>query len=616
MSFLAPDRWRPAGLVLVACTLVPLGVAAQEDCEFVAPTRDMQFTTLTGGATITYVGSPHMLCRDDVEIWADSAVEYSAQGLQHLMGAVRFMDANGELNADEARYFPQQGRLQAHGHVFVQDTVQGFTIQNGNLVYLLVTDFRDEQQMTVTTAEDGLRPHAVLQMKPAARRPEVVEATPADSTAADSTAIAADSTPIGADSTTIGADSTGAAALAEAPVVLDPVAPDLPNPAETEPIATAPDELEEVEPGSPYIVDGDRIFIQGDGYFRATGNVEIERDSLNAFADSVEYDQVAGRILLQGSARVDGPTYDLVGGTITLGMDGDDIDQVQAVRDAVLTGEELVLTSPEIRIYLIDDLLQRLIAVMAPAAPEAVAADTSAARPLAEADDFELTADSIEVIAPGEALQRIFAGGTARSVSRARDSLNVDLLPEVARTDWLEGDTVIVTFVPVDTLDRVESVVDAAEGERLAADTAQSAYRIDKIVARGDARSLYRLPPADTTGVAGVDAPAVHYVLGDEIAIIMADGEVDYMEVTGQTRGMHLEPAPRVEDSLAAEAEPIDTATVGDTATASDTTTVGGSLPGTQPPDPSRAPDSPTRSSDGRPHVRESAATHHPGSGS
>jgi hypothetical protein len=297
-------------------------------------------------------------------------------------------------------------------------------------------------------------------------------------------------------------------------------------------------------------------------------------------------------------------------------MDGDDIDQVQAVHDAVLTGEELVLTSPEIRIYLIDDLLQRLIAVMAPAAPEAVAADTSAARPLAEADDFELTADSIEVIAPGEALQRIFAGGTARSVSRARDSLNVDLLPEVARTDWLEGDTVIVTFVPVDTLDRVESVVDAAEGEPLAADTAQSAYRIDKIVARGDARSLYRLPPADTTGVAGVDAPAVHYVLGDEIAIIMADGEVDYMEVTGQTRGMHLEPVPRVEDSLAAEAEPIDTATVGDTATASDTTTVGGSPPGTQPPDPSRAPDSPTRSSDGRPHVRESAATHHPGSGS
>ena len=472
MSFLALDRWRPAGLVLVACTLVPLGVAAQEDCEFVAPTRDMQFTTLTGGATITYVGSPHMLCRDDVEIWADSAVEYSAQGLQHLMGAVRFMDANGELNADEARYFPQQGRLQAHGHVVVQDTVQGFTIQNGNLVYLRVTDFRDEQQMTVTTAEDGLRPHAVLQMKPAARRPEVVEATPADSTAADST--------------TIGADSTGAAALAEAPVVLDPVAPDLPNPAETEPIATAPDELEEVEPGSPYIVDGDRIFIQGDGYFRATGNVEIERDSLNAFADSVEYDQVAGRILLQGSARVDGPTYHLVGGTITLGMDGDDIDQVQAVHDAVLTGEELVLTSPEIRIYLIDDLLQRLIAVMGPAAPEAVAADTSAARPLAEADDFELTADSIEVIAPGEALQRIFAGGTARSVSRARDSLNVDLLPEVARTDWLEGDTVIVTFVPVDTLDRVESVVDAAEGEPLAADTAQSAYRIDKIVARGD----------------------------------------------------------------------------------------------------------------------------------
>jgi len=520
-------------------------------------------------------------------------VDYSAQGLQHLMGSVRFLDANGELNADEVRYFSQQGRLQAYGHVFVQDTLQGFTIQNGNLVYLRVTDFRDVQQMTVTTAEDGLRPHAILQMKPAEHRPEAVEPTPSDTTGADSTATATDSTTTAADSTaaatdstTTAADSTGVTALAEPPVVPDPVEP--------------------AEPGSPYIVDGDRIFIRGDSYFRATGNVEIERDSLHAFADSVEYDQVAGRILLEGSARVDGPTYDLVGQTITLGMDGDDIDEVRSVRDAVLTGEDLVLRAPEIRMYLLDDLLQRLIAVMAPAPPGAMSVDTAAARPIAEADDFELTADSIEVIAPGEVLERIFAAGTARSVSRARDSLNVEALPEIARTDWLEGDTVIVTFVPVDTLDGVDPVADTIESQESAADTAQSAYRIDQIVARGDARSLYRLPPADTMAVAGADAPAIHYVLGDEIRIIMLEGQVDRMEVAGQTRGMHLEPVPVAEDSLAGEGVQIDTAAAVDTVAAVDT----------KPPERSRAPDSRTRSSDGRPHIRESAATRHPWRGS
>ncbi len=519
----------------------------------------MQFTTLTSGSTITYVGAPHMLCRDGIEIWADSAVEYSAQRMQHMMGSVRFIDANGELNADEARYFPEQGRLQANGHVFVQDTLQGFTIRNGNLVYLRATDFREEPQTTVTIAADGIQPHAILRMRPAEPRPESIEPTAPDA---------------------ITADSTGTALSAEALVL---------------PVDAEPDGQ-----GSPYIVDGNQIFIQGDSYFRATGNVEIQRDSLNAFADSVEYDQVAGRILLEGSARVDGPTYDLVGRTITLGMDGDDIDEVRAVHDAVLNGDDLVLTAPEIRIYLLDDLPQRLVAVRAPAPPDVMSVDSADARPVAQADDFELTGDSIEVIVPGEALERIFAAGMARSVSRARDSLNVETLSEIARTDWLEGDTVIVMFVPADTSER----------RGPAADTAQAAYQIDRIIAQGAARSLYRLPPSDTTAVPGEDEPAVHYVLGDEITIVMVEGDIDHMEVTGQTRGIHLEPVPVMEDSLAARTSGIDTTT------ALDTTTLAGSPRETTPPEPSRPPDSRTPSSGGHPQIRKSAATHHPWRGS
>ena len=565
-AFVSLNGRSAAAFLLLTCVLLPTRIEAQEDCEFVAPTRSMVFTTLTGGATITYLGGPHMLCQEGIEIWADSAVEYSAQRLQHMMGSVRFIDANGELNADEVRYFPQQGRLQASGHVFVQDTIQGFTIENGNLVYLRATDFREESQMTVTTAADGIRPHAILRMKPAEARPTSDE-------------------PAGADT------------IAEA-VVPDSVGLVDPRPA---------------EPGSPYIVDGDRIFIRGDSYFRATGNVEIERDSLNAFADSVEYDQVAGRILLEGSARVDGPTYDLVGRTITLGMDGDAIDELRAVEQAVLTGKDLELRSPEIRIYLMDDLLQRLVAVMAPTPSAGVLDDSddgAPARPIALAADFELTADSIEVIAPGEVLEQIFAGGSARSVSRARDTLNVEVLPEVARTDWLEGDTVIVTFVAVDTTSTP------------AVDSAQSAYRIDRIVARVEARSLYRLPPSDTIAVPGRDAPAVHYVLGDEITILMAEGEVDRMEVIGQTRGVHLEPVPVpvVPDSLAdsLSIQPADTGTAvardANMASAAETGGVDSAHLGTAPPEPSRGPDLPTP--DGRPHIRESAATLKPRSGS
>lgn len=68
---------------------------------------------------------------------------------------------------------------------------------------------------------------------------------------------------------------------------------------------------------------------------------------------------------------------------------------------------------------------------------------------------------------------------------------------------------------------------------------------VEEIIARIGARSLYRLPPSDSTFRAGAEAPAVHYVVGREIRIRLDGGEVQEMRVTGQTRGVHLEPLRR-----------------------------------------------------------------------
>jgi len=520
MAASAPRRRGPVSravvrTVLALVAVAPIRASAQEGCEFVEPTTTMVFTTLAGGATITNVGAPHMFCADGVEIWADSAISYSTSGMDHLIGGVRFIDDAGELNADEARYFARQGRLQATGNVFVQDTIQGYTIENGNLVYLRETDFRDQPQITVTIGADAVKPRAILYMKPAEPAP-----TP--------TVLGGPLEP--------GSDS------------LQLPAPDMP------PAEVASTETDSV--GAPYIVDANRIFIQGNTYFRATGDVEIERESLHAFADSAEYDQTAGRLRLQGSARVEGATYDLLGRTINLALDGNDISRVVAQRDALLTGEDLQMDAPEIRLYLTDSSLDRLVAVTMVEPDPLADPDDPPARPIAFAVDFELTADSIDVVAPGEVLQQIFAAGSARSVSVARDSLNVEVLPEIARSDWLEGDTVIVTFRP--------NTPAPSQGGSAAADTAQAEYRIERIVARVDARSLYRLIPSDTTAEAGVDPPAIHYVVGNEITISMVDGEVDNMDVQGQTRGVHLEPlSAATPDSLV-----LDTATVDTTSTA------------------------------------------------
>jgi hypothetical protein len=178
-----------------------------------------------------------------------------------------------------------------------------------------------------------------------------------------------------------------------------------------------------------------------------------------------------------------------------------------------------------------------------PEVPETEVDSADAARPMALAEDFELTADSLELTAPAEVVERIFAAGQARSISHARDSLNVDALPEIARFDWLEGDTIVISLA------RVGAAGDTVAG----ADSAEAEYEVERVVARVGARSLYRLPPEDSAAVAGIDPPAVHYVMGDEITLILEDGEVQAMEVKGQTRGVHLEPLGAEPDSLAAD---------------------------------------------------------------
>jgi hypothetical protein len=318
-------------------------------------------------------------------------------------------------------------------------------------------------------------------------------------------------------------------------------------------------------------VVADRLHLVGEGYFEAVGNAEIDRDSLHATAQRAEYTETVGLLQLEGRARVEGSTYDLLGDQILLDLPGGAIRRVTARRSAVLTGDEIRLDAPVIFLYLADGLLDRLVATpMSPAAADSVSEQpdsTLLAQPVATADEFVLRADSVDVRAPAQQLDRIFAVGRARGESLGRDSLNVASLPPVARSDWLEGDTIVATFEPVPPAPSTDMSP--------AADTASRDYELKELVASGTARSLYRLLPADSTVRPGVDPPAVHYVTGTRITIAMAGGDVDRMQVEGPTRGYHLEPAGvrgqadsvQVADSLAPPptdtVPPPDTASVG-----------------------------------------------------
>jgi hypothetical protein len=485
-----------AGLLLGA----PLALEAQEGCDLVS-SEFVNVLTLPGIGRVTHIKRPHFACEGGVEIFADSAAAQGERGMSDLIGSVRYLESGRELLADRARYFTVEGRLQASGNMSIRDDVQGSSIRNGELVYLLATDFRSEEEMTITTGEDGVRPHATLSPPP--RQPEPV-------------------------------DSAQRAAAAEAT--------ELRESADTTVLAEAPDTT-----GSrPYTVVSDRMFLRAGRYFTASGAVEIVRDSLFAFADSALYDQEGGALELEGSARVEGASYELVGRTITMGSPGSVATEVQAVRDARLVGDGFELNAARIRAFLVDDALERLVATPLRAAPEAEteADSTDLARAEAVVDQFELSADSLEILAPNEAIERVFAAGRARSESASGDTLNVDVLPEIARKDWLEGDTIVISFV----------VLEGTESRDV---------EVEEITALGDARSLYRLASTDSSAVPGTDAPAVHYVTGSEIRIEMADGEVAGMRVTGQTRGMHFEPlqrsTPRDTTALDTLGIPLDT---------------------------------------------------------
>ena len=577
----APVLAAAAALLLLA----PPDVEAQAGCVLGDRGRNMvAVRTLPGIGQITYIGGPHFTCEGRMEIFADSAVFYEQRRMIDLIDDVRFLEEGRTLRSETARYFSGEGRLQAQGDVVLVDEEQGSRIEDGDLVYLPRTEFREVAEMTVTREADGTRPTAVLTPRRAA--PDSVGA------AADSAATR-DSVPEPTEPAAGPARGGGAS----------PAGP----------------------PPEPYTVHADRLFLLGSGYFTASGDVEIVRDSLFAYADSAEYDQAEGALALEGNARVEGTSYELTGRSITMSEPGGARSTVLARREARLTGEDVLLTSARILVVLEDGALDRLVAtplVRAPrqarrgprpqaAAPTEAPDSVDLERPEALVQDFVLTADSLEVTAPQERIQRVFAAGRARSVSAARDSLNVEVLPEAARDDWLEGDTVIIRFpgappVPAlrtvpsaDTLaadtgtvvfetDTAEAVVEADTARSEPEDSVAAGEDVgevdetepEEIIARGSARSLYRLAPNDTTFRPGEDPPAVHYVVGQEIRIFLDAGEVDQMRVAGQTRGVHLEPLRRaradsaqVADSLAAPADTavVDTASTGVPPTPPDT---------------------------------------------
>jgi hypothetical protein len=469
-------------------------------CELLPGAREANRLVLGDGRAMVFISGPaEFVCPGGTTVKADSAVGVPDDGEFEFIGNVYYADTLKTLTTDWARYNRPDARLFARGNVVLTDKESGSVIRGPEMEYQRETPDRPEARAVVRG-----RPHATLYERPKSREAAVASTADTAGAAADPVATLPDTLPVAVD--------TQSVAVASPP----------------------PADGGVVRPASPMEVDADRMEILGNRLFHAEGRVEIVRDSTRAWGESADYDQEAGTLVLVGEARVEGTEFTLSADRIDGRLLDGELHEVFARRQAVLTGEDLRVDAPDLRVYFDAGEVNRLVAVM----------DSSAGdRPVAVSREFTLVADSIDAIAPGQELERIVAVGSAYG-ERVADSLAAGL-PEAVSRDWLRGDTITGYFTREPLPEEKSAEPPAVEG-----DTAKTRSTLERLVAvgpEGRARSLYRIrEEGDATG-----RPSVNYLVANRITLVMRGGEVQSVEAEGPIEGIHLQP-----ESAPAEEQP------------------------------------------------------------
>ena len=315
-------------------------IAAQDACDLLQSRSSA--VQLTRDGFYNFISDPVFGCDGGVIIRADSAVLDDVSGYTRFIGSFEYRDSTAFMTADRADHFASEGRLIGVGNVHIVDGASGATFEGDSTVLVGSSSRREDGEMTILGLE-GRRAHAVILVSPQAAVQDSAEAPP------DSAGMESDSAEI-ADSAGASSDSLAAPTDSAAVGTGEEVAPDPdPPPPDTTPV--------------PYDIDAERIYLSGADYMLATGNAELYNEEFRALADSIEYREAAGELFLRGTApRVFGygAEYVLSGDAVDLDMDG---SQVAARGDAALSGSEIDLTAPEIRVLMQDGVLDRIVAM-------------------------------------------------------------------------------------------------------------------------------------------------------------------------------------------------------------------------------------------------------------
>jgi lipopolysaccharide export system protein LptA len=483
---------RPLALLLAALALSAAAAgtaAAQNTCELVYQNGPWSSVGDPANRVIAADGPLLVRCTGGEELRADSAVIYQNINEVHLFGQVDYQDPTRALTSDRATYNSQTGRLYATGNVVFTDRNRGSTLRGPELEYFRAMPPARPDPQAIATG----RPHLTItprQQQGGGRRREPME------------------------------------------------------------------------------VDADRVTSIGDRFMTAEGNVVIVSRDTRSTAEEAHYDATEERVELRRRAVVDGEKYDLRGDFIESRLKDGELQQVLSRGNAQMESERLTATGPQLQLFFERELLQRMISSRQPGsqAPDSAAG----ARSVAVAKGFRMEADSIEAISPDQRLRQVNAIGKAQGVSwdtipqpsMIRPDSGAAVVPVASRPltepppgldqrDVLTADTIIAFFRQVrdtaaaDTARR--GLIRPNPGQRAPApadtagrDTADT--EIERLLAIGDARSLYRMKDDSARAAGERRRPALNYLIGDRIDLTFADGEVDVAHVRGLKKGVYLDP--------------------------------------------------------------------------
>ncbi len=334
------------------------------------------------------------------------------------------------------------------------------------------------------------------------------------------------------------------------------------------PTATLPaDDGPEGEPGVPFRVTADQLRFQGEQYFWADGEVEVEREDLTAQADSLAFDRTSDLLILNGDAEVVRGEVTARGGSLNLTFMDDRLRILLARNGGRIETEEFVLSGLEVRITL--DADEEVETVLAEGGELPDTGDRVDA--VLETETLFLRGDRVEVDEETEGLRQLTATGRARAESMGgsfgsaapddepdagpvqENRPDLDLAPDrmvevedprgeelgadggdeggFPDRDWIEGEVIRAFFEDV-TLVTPDGAAHEEAGEEMK--TGEREWRLVRLESTTNARALYRSapeaesPPAETDPT-GLDpaaaAPVAQPPAEEDAPVTVPDSE-------------------------------------------------------------------------------------------